>query len=372
MKKKLGLLVNPVAGMGGRVGLKGSDGSDVLKKARELGAKPQSPMRAVEALERVVRIKEDIEIFTYPTEMGENVARECGFNPITIGSIRSGETTRKDTEDAARKMIHLKVDLLLFAGGDGTARDIYNAIGIGLPVLGIPAGVKMHSAVFATNPRNAGELAVAYLQGKHTIIREAEVMDIDEEAFREGFVTAKLYGYLNVPYEKNLVQNLKSGVIYGDNFELESIANWVINIMQDGFFYVIGPGTTTRAIMDKLGLKNTLLGIDVVSKGKIIANDANEAQLLQLLKRNKAKIIVAPIGGQGYVFGRGNQQLSPEVIRIVGKENIIIIATKSKLISLNGRPLLVDTGDDEVNAMLTGYFRVVTGYNEEVIYKVIN
>jgi predicted polyphosphate/ATP-dependent NAD kinase len=199
MDKKLGLIVNPIAGIGGRVGLKGSDGAEVQRKALKLGAVRQSLNRAIRALERIEPV-DDLEIVTYPGEMGEDAARACGFAPTVIGSIIPGGTTREDTISAAREMLELGVDLLLFAGGDGTARDIYNATGERMVVLGIPAGVKIHSAVYAINPVSAGNLAGSYLQGRTSALREAEVMDVDEEAFRQGFVSAKLYGYLRVPF----------------------------------------------------------------------------------------------------------------------------------------------------------------------------
>ena len=364
-KRKLGLVINPIAGIGGRVGLKGSDGVEIQKKALELGAVPQSLNRAVQALERVTLIKDDLKIVTYPTKMGENAAKKCGFAPIVIGSIKKDETTAEDTMNAAEEMLRLDVDLLLFAGGDGTARDIYNAIGEEILVLGIPAGVKVHSAVFAVNSRSAGDLAVLYFQ-KRCGIREAEVMDVDEEAFRQGIVSAKLYGYLRIPFEKRLIQGVKTPSSGGD---MEAIACEVVDRMKGDYLYVIGPGTTTRAIASKLGLNKTLVGVDVVSKGKLVSIDVNEVQLLKLLRKSNAKIIITPIGGQGYIFGRGNQQISPEVIKKVGKDNIIVVATPEKINSLRGRPFLVDTGDRAVDRMLSGYIRVITGYNEEIVYK---
>lgn len=369
-KKKLGLIVNPVAGMGGRVGLKGSDGEAILRRAIELGAVPQSPGRAIQALERIAAIKDEIDLLTCPQEMGENEAIKSGFLPIVIGSGTKGQTTPEDTIRAAKQMKELEVDLILFAGGDGTARNIYHAVGDKQIVLGIPAGVKIHSAVYGQNPNSSGELARLYLQGKVKELHEAEVMDIDEEAFRAGRVSAKLYGYLKVPYEKRYVQNLKSGGVAGEQAALEAIANYVVDQMEEDFIYIIGPGTTTRVIMDKLGLKNTLLGVDAICNRQLVANDVNESQLLHLLEGRKAKIVVTTIGGQGYIFGRGNQQLSPAVISKVGKENIIIVSTRDKLNSIFGNPLLVDTGDEAVNAMLNGYFRVIVGYDEAIMQRV--
>ncbi len=371
-KQKLGLIVNPIAGMGGRVGLKGTDTDEIIKKARELGAEPESPRRAVEALKRINHIRDNVKLITYPFEMGENEAKECGFSPTVIGSIARGNTTSNDTKKAAGEMLKLKVDFLLFAGGDGTAKDIYDAIGDKIPVLGIPAGVKIHSAVYATSPRNAGDLAAMYLDKASSIqLREAEVMDIDEQAFRENRLSAKLYGYIKVPYERKLVQSAKSSSI-SEEAATDAISYDVLNNMQDDYLYIIGSGTTMGSIMEKLGLQNTLLGIDAVYRRNLVGLDLNEAQLLKLIEGRKTKIVVGVIGGQGYIFGRGNQQISAKVIKKVGKENIIIAATRNKILSLQGNPLLVDTGDDELNKMLTGYVQVISGLGEKIILKVVS
>jgi len=379
MDKKLGLIVNPIAGIGGRVGLKGSDGAEVQRKALKLGAVRQSLNRAIRALERIEPV-DDLEIVTYPGEMGEDAARACGFAPTVIGSIIPGGTTREDTISAAREMLELGVDLLLFAGGDGTARDIYNATGERMVVLGIPAGVKIHSAVHAINPVSAGNLAGSYLQGRTSALREAEVMDVDEEAFRQGFVSAKLYGCLRVPFQRRWLQGRKAPSSPGEQAAMVAIAADVVSRMADDWLYVIGPGTTTRAITARLGLDKTLVGVDVIRAerregkeawlGELAAADVNESQLLALLGGRKAKIVVTPIGGQGYIFGRGNQQISPDVLATVGKDNVIVVSTSAKIHSLGGRPLLVDTGDRAVDSMLSGYTNVVSGYNERIVYKV--
>ncbi len=362
--------MNPVAGIGGRVGLKGSDGEAIIKRAVELGAVKLSPGRAVEALRRIARIREQVEVITYPGEMGEDEAREAGLQPTVIGSIAHVNTTREDTIEAARTMAEMEVDLIIFAGGDGTARDLVEAVDGDIPVLGIPAGVKIHSGVFAINPADAGELAALYLEGGPVKLRELEVMDIDEEAFRDDRLSARLYGYLKVPYVEALVQNTKSGSATTDEFSLEGIAADIVEEMERDVIYVLGPGTTVRPIAEKLGLSKTLLGVDVVLNGELIAADANEKKLLELIEGKEARIIVTVIGGQGFVFGRGNQQISPQVIRSVGSQNITIIATPGKLAALQGRPLLVDTGDPEVDEKLSGYAKVVTEYGRRVVYKV--
>lgn len=366
---KLGFIVNPIAGMGGKVGLKGTDGKEVLEKARQLGAYPEAPEKAKKALKILISLIDQIEIITCPGSMGEDEATQLGFKSIIIGD-RKTNIGPDDTEEAASKMLEMGVDLLLFAGGDGTARNIYNVIGDKLPAIGIPAGVKIHSAVYANHPRSAGEVALKYLKGELKTIREAEVMDIDEEAYREGQVTAKLYGYMKVPYERQLVQSLKAGRPEQEESARKSIADRIVSEMEPDIFYIIGSGTSTRPIMEKLGLPNTLLGIDIVKNKKLVASDVGEKDILKIINGKKAKIIVTVIGGQGYIFGRGNQQLSGNVIKMVGKDNIRIIATKNKIISLGGQPILVDTGDDEVNKMFNRYMRILTSYNEEIIYKV--
>jgi predicted polyphosphate/ATP-dependent NAD kinase len=369
---RMGLIVNPVAGIGGRVGLKGSDGAQIQRRARELGAVPQALDRAAQALERLKPV-EDLVIVTYPGEMGEDAAQACGFEPTVVGSITPGQTTAQDTRNAAQEMQRLDVELLLFAGGDGTARDVYQAVGLELPALGIPAGVKIHSAVYATSPLSAGELAALYLQGRVTRLHEAEVMDIDEEAFRQGVLSARLYGYLKVPFRTNLVQSLKMASIGGEA-SATAIAQDIVEKMEEDCLYIVGPGTTTRAITDELGLPKTLLGVDVILNRKLLATDVNEAQLLALLdehRDDKARIVVTLIGGQGYLFGRGNQQISPRVIEKVGRDHIVVVSTREKLYTLGNQPLRVDTGDRTVDEMLCGYLQVVTGYHERSVRKVV-
>ena len=368
--KRLGLIVNPIAGMGGRVGLKGTDGRETLNRAKELGAVSTAPGRAVEALVRLAPLKGSIEVVTYPHEMGENEAREAGFEPTVIGDITPGSTTQGDTKAAASEMMGLSVDLILFAGGDGTARDIHTAVDGEVPVLGIPAGVKIQSGVFAINPARAGDIAARYMRGDLTTVRELEVMDIDEEAYRDNRLSARLYGYLRVPYEEALVQGSKEATGGSEEIRLEAIASEVVEGMEEDTLYVIGPGTTTRAIAEEMGLEKTLLGVDVVENGGLVASDVNEGALLGLIEGRKVKIIVTVIGGQGFILGRGNQQISPEVIRRVGAENLIIVASPGKLATLKGRSLLVDTGDPEVDNMLSGYLKVVIGYARRSVYKV--
>ena len=395
--KKLGLIVNPVAGVGGRVGLKGSDGADVLRAALERGAVREAPRRARQALERLARVREHIEVITWPGEMGEDEARAAGYEPRVLGSLGrrrsyvlselervgggpaafAGDdfvlTTPADTEQAARDLLAAGADLILFAGGDGTARNICNAVGDRVPVIGVPAGVKIHSAVYATTPAAAGDVAALYLHERPAGVqlREGEVMDIDEEAFRENRVSAHLYGYMTVPYARGLTQSAKAGGVAGEERALNDIATEVIAGMEPDALYILGPGTTTRTVMQRLGLPKTLLGVDAVRGGELAGADLTEADLLALVDAApEAYIVVTVIGGQGHVFGRGNQQISPAVIRRVGAGHVIVIATQTKLLSLEGRPLLVDTGDPALDEELSGYARVITALGERTMYRV--
>ena len=371
MKKKLGVIVNPIAGMGGRVGLKGTDGPWIVEQARSLGAVPAAPDRAVDALRRVAAALDgEIEVVTAPRRMGADEVIGAGLTPADVRHETECPTTARDTERSAQLMVEAGVDLILFAGGDGTARDIYNAVGDTVPVVGIPAGVKMHSGVYATNPRAAGDLAVRYLKGEGTTMREAEVMDIDEEAFRKNALSAMLFGYLRVPYQDGLVQGSKDGRSPNEEASVEEVAEEFADRMEDDLLYVLGPGTTTRALARRLGLDKTLLGVDIIRKGELLRADVTEKDILETIAGRRAGIVVTPIGGQGHIFGRGNQQISPEVISEVGREKIVLVATPEKLASFQGAPLLVDTGDETVDGMLTGYFRVITGYRTESVHRV--
>jgi predicted polyphosphate/ATP-dependent NAD kinase len=365
---RLGLIINPLAGVGGSVALKGSDGAETARKALELGAEPKAQQRALAAVSVLSELA--VELVTYPGEMGENVARSAGFEPLVIGTIEAGHTTAKDTEKAALAMYHAGVDLIMFAGGDGTARNICHALPEQFPVLGIPAGVKIHSGVYAVTPKAAGEIVAMLVRGELVTLGDQEVRDIDEAQFREGRVRAKYYGELLVPQEHRYLQNVKSGGKEVEELVLTDIAADLIERMEPDTRYIIGSGTTVQAVMQELGLPNTLLGVDLVEDQKLLASDCTAQELLAKTTGADTKIIITIIGGQGHILGRGNQQLSPELIRRVGKDNLIVIATKTKLAKLDGRPLIVDTGDTELDKELSGVIPVITGYHDAVLYRI--
>lgn len=369
--KTIGLIVNPIAGMGGRVGLKGTDGLDILKESIARGARPRAGERTLDALKRLVPVKSSFRLITCPGNMGENIARKAGFSPHIIPLDLAEITSARDTCEAAVAMNDRRVDLLLFSGGDGTARDIFTAVSTSLPVVGIPAGVKIHSAVFAKNPLFAGDLAARFIEGTIKSTIEAEVMDIDESLFRRQQVEARLFGYLRIPHAARYIQNRKHGSLPSESYAQEAIAAALVEgVTDDDCFSVIGPGTTTRALLRRLGLAGSLLGVDLVRAGRLIDTDLNEKQLRILLSGRKFRLILSPVGGQGYILGRGNQQISPEIIRHLDKKDIILLATPQKIHSLRGQPFLIDSGSRRIDSRLSGYHRVITGYRESVIYKV--
>ncbi|WP_448547953.1 ATP-NAD kinase family protein [Thalassotalea fusca] len=371
MKKfKLGLIINPIAGLGGSVALKGSDGEGIADKALALGAKAMANQRASQALTVLLPYQAQIQIYTVNGEMGENAARQLGFDTHLIYQTASEVTASLDTENAVDAMLANAVDILLFAGGDGTARNVCHVVGDSFPVLGIPAGCKIHSGVYAVTPKAAGRVVEKMVTNQLVTLTDADVMDIDESLFREGVVKAKRYGEMQVPCELRYVQAVKSGGKESDELVLQDIAAHVINQMEDEL-YIVGSGSTTAFLMEEMGLDNTLLGVDLVQDHALIASDVTENELWSHIQQAESvKLVITLIGGQGHIFGRGNQQLSPRVIRAVGVDNIIIIATKNKLSALNARPLIVDTGDSELDSELTGYMSITTGYNDQVLYPV--
>lgn len=367
----LGFLVNPLAGVGGSVALKGSDGIETAMKALSLGATPKANLRAKLALEILLPYKNDIKIYTASGDMGEDCAKQLGFQVEVVYQYHQMHSSAQDTENLVDILQNIGVDLLLFAGGDGTARNVCQQVAGYFPVLGIPAGCKIHSGVYALTPTSAGRVVEQMINKELVSFTDADVMDIDEVAFRQGIVKARRYGEMQIPSELQYIQAVKSGGKESDELVLMDIAAHVIETMEDELF-VVGSGSTVAALMTELGLKNTLLGVDLIQQHQHIAGDVIESELFQAIVdcEEAVKLVITVIGGQGHIFGRGNQQLSPRVIRAIGKDNIFIVATKSKLQALNNRPLIVDTGDTLLDAELSGYLPVITGFHDQVLYPV--
>lgn len=374
VRRRVGIVVNPIAGMGGRVGLKGTDGAEIQDRARALGAVPLAGERCALALGALVPLAGGVELIAPPGEMGEAAVTAAGLQARILRDLPPPSGTGADTAAAADRLRREGVDLILFAGGDGTARDVVGAVGTEVPILGVPTGVKMHSAVFGTSPRAAGRLAAHFLgEGAGIQLREAEVMDLDEAALREGRVSARLYGLARVPHERGLIQASKAGARPDDEAALDALARVIVREWPAGRLMILGCGTTTRRIKRAMGFEGTLLGVDVALGGRPIALDVNEAQLLRLLDRageGGAGILASVTGGQGFLFGRGNQQISAEVLRRVGRGNIMVMTGAGKLAALDPAVLHVDTGSAEVDGMLAGYTHVHTAPGQRMVMRV--
>lgn len=355
--RRIGLVVNPIAGMGGRVGLKGTDNK--VEEARRRGAEPRAPTRARQALEHLREQPIEVELYTYGGVMGEDEAVAAGFDPIVVGEPGTDETASADTQEAVRQLVDAEVELILFVGGDGTAVDVAETIdnlGMETPILGVPGGVKVYSSVFAVTPRAAGRIATTF---ERTETRE--VNDIDEDAYRGGDVNTELKALAEVPVGDEIQSSKQIG-----GGTVEALAAAVAGDIQDeAATYVLGPGSTVDAVKTELGFNGSPLGVDVWRDGAVLVADAGESAILENLgKRNV--IVVSPIGGQGFIFGRGNDQISPGVIR---QSEIKVIASKQKLDDIG--VLRVDTGDPELDEELRGWQRVRVGKFERRLLKVV-
>ncbi|MFD1937674.1 ATP-NAD kinase family protein [Nonomuraea mangrovi] len=448
----VGLVVNPVAGLGGAAGLKGSDGAHVQREALARGATPRAGERAARAVRALLARRPGTRVVTVPGSMGEHSARAAGA-PFTLerlspgpaprgtaeghgaadpadradlvdpadpadqadpagsadpagpaglaGAAAAGSGGETSAQDTRRAVIALAdVDLLLFAGGDGTARDVLDAVRTlgdqAPPVLGIPAGVKVYSGCFGLSPAAAGFLAAEHVSGlrrqsaadhasgqgrgpRAAGTVEAEVVDLDEERYRQGLVSPRLYGSLRVPAARAALSGRKAGSSAVVPAGVEGIAREVVARMRPGVRYVLGPGATTQAVGRELGLATTLLGVDVVEVGDggvLVAGDVSEAALFALVTGGEAVVVLSVIGGQGFVLGRGNQQVSPRVLDAVigygdaAGPRLLVLATSQKLAALRGRPLLADSGDEDLDRRLSGHVQVITGYRESTIYQI--
>jgi predicted polyphosphate/ATP-dependent NAD kinase len=362
----LGLIINPLAGLGGSVGLKGSDG--VAAQALAMGAEPRAAARTRISLEALLPLAARLEFATYAGAMGADLLAEMGFSYRVVGDLTDAASSAMDTQNAVIALQDAGVALILFAGGDGTARDVCAVAKATQPVLGIPAGVKIHSGVYAISPRAAGELARRLVEGGLVRLASGEVRDQDEQALRVGKVAARWYGELTVPVEGHFMQQVKQAGMESEELVLVEIADWLHDSWEADVRYVFGPGSTLHGIANNLGLQATLLGVDVLENGVLIARDVTEAQLFALIDNYPSRLLVTAIGGQGHIIGRGNQQISPRVLRGIGLDNLRVVASKRKLATLAGRPLLVDSGDPQLDSAFPDAVRVWASYKEELLY----
>ncbi|MFB6123738.1 MAG: ATP-NAD kinase family protein [Haloferacaceae archaeon] len=347
---RIGVVVNPIAGMGGRVGLKGTDSK--VAEARERGAEPRAPDRARRALDA---LPEAVEILTWGDPMGAGVARDAGFDPEVLGRPEETETTAADTRRAVAAFVDADVDLVLFVGGDGTAADVAEALsGTDVPMLGVPAGVKVYSSVFAVSPEDAAAVVTSFERTERR-----EVLDIDEDEYREGEVHPELRAVARVPVGEQLQSSKQLG-----GGTVEALAEGVAADVEPGVTYVLGPGSTVGAVKEALGFEGSPLGVDVWRDGALLVRDASEREILAHLGERNV-VVVSPIGGQGFVFGRGNPQLSPDVVR---QCEVCVVASRTKLDQLG--ELHVDTDDPELDEELRGWVKVRVGRFEHRLMKV--
>lgn len=368
---RLGLVVNPVAGVGGRVGLKGSDGEAVQRRAAALGAVPQAGVRTIRALRRLASI-DDLEVLAAPGAMGAHEAQAVGLRTTVLPATAQGATSADDTRSAAAELVRRGVDLLVFAGGDGTACDVHDAVGARVPVLGVPTGVKMHSGVFAASPEAAGEAAAAWLlDPRPERLTDAEVADIDEAAVRRDRIATRLHGHARVPRDRARVLAAKGSPARDATVELEGACARVVADLPPGTLLLVGPGTSTSRALTRQGLPATLLGVDALLDGAPVGVDLDERGILALLaEHDRAVLLLGVVGGQGALLGRGNQQLSPAVLRRVGRDGLRVVASRDKLAALSPGALRVDTGDPELDRTLAGHLPVRVSARETVVMSV--
>ncbi len=363
----LGLVVNPVAGMGGRLGLHGTD-DGALAEALSRGAEAVAPDRARRALARLGDLAPGLTVLAADGAMGADhlgAAGSAGWDVATL-PVRAGATDASDTRGVVAEMVRAGVRLVLFVGGDGTARDVAASVHGAVPVLGVPAGVKMHSGVFGVTPDAAGLAAARFLADpERWRTRTAEVVDADDSG------DVRLFGTVQVPAVPSAVQPAKGTSASGSD-DGAGLGREVAAEMEQGRLYLLGPGTTVARVGDALGLPASVLGVDGVLDGRLVARDAGETELLDVLSRHpRATLVLGVVGGQGFLLGRGNQQLSPAVLGEIGLEDIVILATPATVATLEEPVLHIDIDDPDLAASLVGYRRVRTGRARSTVLKVV-
>lgn len=367
-KLRIGLIVNPVAGLGGPAALRGSDGVDIQRAALARGSAPRAGERARAAFAPLCSRAGQISLVTWGGAMGADVVDGLGLEVDVRGGAVGPETTADDTRAAARAIMD-RVDMLVFAGGDGTARDLADVLPLTLPVIGIPAGVKMHSGVFAVTPQDAADVIARLLDGGLVAADIAEVRDIDEAALRDGRVASRYYAEMSVPRIGGYLQHVKSGGREVEALVLAEIAEAVADRVADHHgALLLGPGSTLAAVKHRLGIAGTLLGFDLMREGRLVLADADASALARYVDADTV-VVLSFTRGQGFLIGRGNQQLTPALLRRLPIANIWVVASRTKLLSLDGRPLLVDSGAADVDARLHGIVKVISGYEDALFYR---
>ncbi len=383
---KIGLIVNPFAGLGGEAALKGSDTYTVRQQALDYHkGMLKSPVRVARFLQSLQAklppinvqgrsIQTLIEWYCLPGLLGQEQLSNAGFKAkvYEYGAMSS----YKDTQQAVRYFLNERVDLIVFAGGDGTARDVLDSVGDQNPevlCVGVPAGVKMQSGVFAITPESAAQILSQWVSGELNSVAFQDVRDIDEAALRKNKVRSKYYGAMQTLSSPQYLQRLKQSGIENNELVLDDIADHLDGLLSEGYTLLVGPGSTMDYFMRRNNFKNTLVGFDAVDLNGVVGCDLNAEQCSRLLSlEDKLILVITPTGQQGFLWGRGNQQLSDTFLRAINKGNICIVSTKEKLNALQGRSLQVDTSSIELNEQLSGFYPIITAYQESVVYPVGN
>lgn len=371
---RLGLVINPYAGVGGPTAHKGSD-ADAIAQAAFAGELPlTAPRRALTFLQTLLtemRTDADVLIITVPGLMGASTCADLSVQWACADySPSRGLTNGEDTKAAVAAIVSAGVDLLVFVGGDGTARDVCSVIGTSQVALGVPAGVKMHSGVYAVNPQMAAAVVSDLMSGNLVNVSEQEVRDIDEQAFREGVVKSRFFGDMLVPQEERFIQAVKQGGFELEDSVLLNISQHLKHHAEPRTLFIMGPGSTTLNIQKHWGLTGTLLGVDLVRDGQLLRADADALCISANIDQHDGPVllVVTAIGGQGHIIGRGNQQIDVQLLKRLGRDNLRVVATRTKLKSFKQRPLMIDSGDPQLDRAWQGYIPVITGFDDVVFY----
>lgn len=374
LQLRVGLVVNPYAGVGGALALKGSDGEAIKRQV----IADQSPLPALNRARAFIQVlgenewsRDRLHFICVPGLMGDAALVGSPFSVDILSMDVPRSSDASHTRSVVQRLLQAGVDLLVFVGGDGTARDVCSVVDSQQLVLGVPAGVKMHSGVFAVNPQGAAELLRHWLRGDLINVQAQEVRDIDEEAFRNGLVRSRYYGEMMTPQYGAFLQAVKQGGFELEELVLLDIAEDLQQRLPSDALVVLGPGSTTRSIAEYWGQAGTLLGVDLYKDFQCLQCDVDASAVERAVAEHREPvfIVVTAIGGQGHIIGRGNQQISADVLRTVGRDNLVVVTTKTKLSSLRGRPLLMDSGDAQLDTEWAGTVQVITGYQELVAYK---
>ncbi len=359
----LGFVVNPVSGIGGTVGLKGSDG--VVGEARGLGGTARAIPRVEQLLGTHPRCFSGFRVFTWAGAMGGGLLSPHGIDAEVIGEAPP-VTTSEDTCAAVDAFVARRIDLIVFVGGDGTARDVA-ARAARTPIIGLPAGVKMHSGVFVRSPARLAEILGRVRDGGLVAVRDAEIRDLDEAALRRGVVRSRFYADVKVPDLGDYVQHTKIGGVEDETLAQAEIAAYVADeVRQSSSTFLLGPGSTVSAIKSELGSTGTLLGFDLFDASGCLETNLAERRLLEL---GQFVVVVSFTRGQGALIGRGNLELSIEVLARLRREDLWVVGTRNKLASLDGRPLLVDSGSATIDQRFSGLIEVIAGFDDKLFVR---